>query len=229
MYLNSLFDSSYIKTFMETHSHKGSGSNRAILNKVSTYFDVVSPDNPLDLKDRRIEYIMDIYENKVPNFGLGVKDEYDQEQDSNLFFRTPISLGHAPIEHTDPQMREYNPEVERALIEMALNDLFPDRVSGITAEEWNDDSDSGSPISLDALNDIFIDTEILTGANPGENPIDDFQEQLIEMSIDDVVNDEIMEGLFLDALVDEFLRESPEQEEQPDDVSPELMENETPY
>jgi translation elongation factor EF-G len=82
---------------------------------------------------------------------------------------------------------------------------------------------------LDSLNDIFIDEEILTGVNPGENPIDDYQEQLIEMSIDDVVNDEIMEGLFLDALVDIFFRESPEQEEQPDDVSPELIEKEMLY
>ena len=146
MYLSSLLDKGYIKSFLETHVYKRGGSNREILNKVSTYFDVVSPDNPLELKDRRTEYIMDIYENKVPNFGLGVKDDYDQEQDASLFFHTPVSLGHAPIEHTEPQMKEYNPEVDKTLIEMALDDFFPDRASGITAEEWNDDSDSASSI-----------------------------------------------------------------------------------
>jgi hypothetical protein len=225
MYIGDLFDSSYIKTFMATHAHKGSGSNRAILNKVSTYFDVVSPDNPLDLKDRRIEYIMDIYENKEPNFGLAVKDEYDQEQDANLFLRTPISIGHTTIE-ADPQMREYNPEVDRVAIEVALDDFFPDRVSGITAEEWNDDMDSAISIISDALNDIFIDEEILTGVEPKEDPIENFENTLIECTIDNIISDHVIDAASLEALLSILYEPT---EENQDDVLPELMEKEMPY
>jgi hypothetical protein len=226
MYIGDLFDSSYIKTFMATHAHKGSGSNRAILNKVASYFDVVSPDNPMDLKDRRIEYIMDIYENKEPNFGLSVKDEYDQEQDANLFLRTPISLGHAPIEHI-PQMREYNPEVDRAAIEVALDDFFPDRVSGITAEEWNDDMDFASSIISDALNDIFIDEETLTGVEPKEDPIENFENTLIECTIDNIISDHVIDAASLEALVS--ILYEPTMEENQEDAPPELMEKEMPY
>jgi hypothetical protein len=224
MYIGDLFDKHYIKTFMETHSHKGSGSNRAILNKVSNYLDVVSPDNPLDLKDKKPEYHIETYENKDPDFRSIVKDEYVQEQESAVFFRTP-AIEHAPVEHHDSQITEYNPDVDKALIDMALDEAFPDRVSGITAEEWNNDSDSDSSISLDALNDVLSDTE----ADYGENSLDDYQKFLIEMSIDDVLNDEVMEGLFLDALVDEILDESPMQEEQPEDAPPEPVEKEIPY
>lgn len=257
MYLNRPFENSYYKTLYSTHVAGKGGHNRGLLQRIASYFDVVSPDNPQEL-EKKPEYAIDIYENRTPSFG-SVRDEYVQEQDDIGLSpsRTPISRGHdippeqlteATVTDSETQPGFYDPEVDRMLIEKAIDQLLSSEASesnpeadmllielrmeqlmneksANATEGWTDSHDSAVLPAVDIVDDAIPETE---NSLP-EGNMADVQNSSSQSSIDEILEDSPTAGnTSLDTLINDILGEPPTQEEQ-EDVPPELMENEMPY
>jgi len=222
MYLNRPFESSYYKTLYSTHVAGKGGHNRGLLQRIASYFDVVSPDNPLEQKEKKPEYAIDIYENRRPHFG-SVREEYEQEEDfSQPFIRTPVSRGPAtPPEQltettvTDSESQFGDYEVYKMLIEEAIDQLLSGEASesnpeadmllielrmeqlkneksANAAEAWTDNHDSAGPPAVDILDDAIPDTE----------------NSLPEANMDEILLDDFQSNT-LESSIDEILEDGP--------------------